>query len=163
MVYLCTIWQVIDIVVDVSLWSDIFKNIPPKLGEIAQIGTLCRDINMPYDAPDNCETALPFLVMNATDEGYKGYLYLQHTSYFDYAISTGMDFFERRRAHTVSVRLAFKTLLFLFLAVVCGVLCCHPEGSTISIVARHAPFFESEHVWMLGRYQPRILCTVAER
>ena len=98
--YLGTIWQVIDIVVDVLLWEDVFENIPPKLGQIAQIGTFCRDINMPYTAPDNCETELPFLVVNATNEGYNGYLYLQHTSYFDYAISAGMRLFRAMQGST---------------------------------------------------------------
>jgi len=78
--------QVIDLVVDITLWPNVFFVTKPELGMTnVRIGTLCRDLSMPLDMPDNCETELPFMVMNITDEGYDGYVYMQHASMWDYS------------------------------------------------------------------------------
>lgn len=88
-VVLCGCRQVIDLVVDIRMWQDVFLAVKPELNKIAKLGTFCRDINMPLDAPDNCEAELPFFVMNITDEGDEGYVYMQHTSYWDYSKGSG--------------------------------------------------------------------------
>ena len=81
--------QVIDLVVDHKLWTDVFMVIAPKVGEITQLGTFCRDTTIPLTLPDNCETELPFKVVNITDEGFAGYVYLQHTHMWDYSTVIG--------------------------------------------------------------------------
>jgi hypothetical protein len=81
--------QVIDLVVDINLWDEIFKESLPRLHDTVQLGTFCRDTGIPLDVPDNCETELPFFIMNITSEGFKGYAYLQHTSYWDYSKTSG--------------------------------------------------------------------------
>ena len=75
----------IDVVVDIQLWFEVFRMETPSLGDIVRIGTFCRDLSIPITVPDNCETEMPFLVMNVTSEGFKGYAYLQHTSMWDYS------------------------------------------------------------------------------
>jgi len=81
--------QVIDLVVDVTLWPNVFLQQKPEINDIVQIGQFCRDINMPQNLPDNCETEVPFLVMNVTSEGHEGYAYLQHASIYDYSKQLG--------------------------------------------------------------------------
>lgn len=85
----CGCRQVIDLVVDMRMWQDVFLATKPELNSIAQLGTFCRDIGMPLDAPDNCEAELPFFIMNITDEGDEGYVYMQHTSMWDYSRGSG--------------------------------------------------------------------------
>jgi hypothetical protein len=85
----CGSRQVIDVVVDIRMWADVFVEIKPTLNSIAKIGTFCRDLAMPLDAPDNCEAELPFFVMNITNEGEEGYVYMQHTSMWDYSTGSG--------------------------------------------------------------------------
>lgn len=82
--------QVIDLVVDISLWDEVFEVSLPELHETVQLGTFCRDTSIPLTVPDNCETELPFFVMNITNEGFRGYAYLQHTAYWDYSTSSGI-------------------------------------------------------------------------
>jgi len=86
---MCFCGQVIDVVVDIRMWADVFNAIKPTLNSITQIGTFCRDLAMPLDAPDNCEAELPFFVMNITNEGQEGYVYMQHTSMWDYSRGSG--------------------------------------------------------------------------
>ena len=74
---------------DMNLFQE-FKISLPKVGGITQLGTFCRDIKMPLDAADNCETRVPFWVMNITqDAGFAGYAHLQHTSWWDYSTNPG--------------------------------------------------------------------------
>ena len=85
-------WQVIDLVVDSSLWQE-WNKPKPTIGDTTHLGTFCRDISLPLDYPDNCVTKLPFWVMNITSEGQfglsnnpsGGYAYLQHASQWDYS------------------------------------------------------------------------------
>jgi hypothetical protein len=72
--------------VDINLWPNVFFVNKPELGDTnVRIGTLCRDLSLPLDLPDNCESELPFMVMNISDEGYGGYVYMQHASMWDYS------------------------------------------------------------------------------
>jgi hypothetical protein len=107
----CWILQTIDLVVDITLWRNVFNADPHpdrevRVGDLVQLGTFCRDINIPVNVDDNCETQLPFIVIKRTcgvdgpsspvcteaamREGQKGYLYLQHTHMWDYS-KTGDD------------------------------------------------------------------------
>ena len=95
---------VIDVVVDVRLWFEQFKIDPPMVDTVVRVGTFCRDLSMPLNLPDNCETELPFWVMHITEDrdlkalfpDFAGYAHLRHTSMWDYGkeveINAGVKF-----------------------------------------------------------------------